>query len=120
MARMVNCHAGFFPWNCFYGVRSNSVAPESDSGSSSGLYSVVCLYERLMLGSQDIKRGKSVVTVPFLTASLLGHLFSHMVRMVDCHAEFFPLELLEKKHTWEDPLYTSRGHRLLFPIKFFL
>ena len=32
------------------------------------------------------KRGKSVVTVPFLTASLLGKLFSDMVRVVDCHA----------------------------------
>ena len=55
MVRVVNCHAGFFPWNCFYGVRSNSVTPTSDSGSSSGLYSLVCLYERLMPGSQDIK-----------------------------------------------------------------
>ena len=27
----------------------------------------------------------SVVTVPFLTASLLGYLLSHMVRVVDCH-----------------------------------
>ena len=27
-----------------------------------------------------------VVTVPFLTASLLGLLFSDMVRVVDCHA----------------------------------
>ena len=27
-----------------------------------------------------------VVTVPFLTASLLGYLFSDMVRVVDCHA----------------------------------
>ena len=57
------------------------------------------------------------MTVPFLTASLLGHLLSHIVRMVDCHAGFFPLELHEKQHTWEDPLYTSRGHRLLFPNK---
>ena len=32
------------------------------------------------------KRGKSIVTVPFLTASLLGLLFSDMVRVVDCHA----------------------------------
>ena len=32
------------------------------------------------------KRGKSVVKVPFLTTSLLGLLFSDMVRVVDCHA----------------------------------
>ena len=32
------------------------------------------------------KSGKSVVTVPFLTSSLLGQLFSNMVRVVDCHA----------------------------------
>ena len=32
------------------------------------------------------KRGKSEVTVPFLTASLMGKLFSDMVRVVDCHA----------------------------------
>ena len=32
------------------------------------------------------KRGKSVVTVPSLTALLLGKLFSDMVRVVDCHA----------------------------------
>ena len=52
------------------------------------------------------KRGKSVVTVPFLAASLLGKLFSDMVRVVDCHAgvlgsnpwqaqNIFPLELLQ-------------------------
>ena len=29
---------------------------------------------------------RSVVTVPFLTALLLGLLFSDMVRVVDCHA----------------------------------
>ena len=44
------------------------------------------------------------MTVPFLTASLLGQLFSDMVRVVDCHAgvlgsnpggsRYFPLELL--------------------------
>ena len=27
------------------------------------------------------------MTVPFLTVSLLGRLFSDMVRVVDCHAE---------------------------------
>ena len=32
------------------------------------------------------KREMSVVTVPFLTASLLGQLFSNMIRVVDCHA----------------------------------
>ena len=37
-----------------------------------------------MPGSQEIK-GESVVSVPFLTASLLGKLFSDMVRVVDCH-----------------------------------
>ena len=53
-----------------------------------------------MPGSQRIK-----VTVPFLTTSLLGYLFSVMVRVIDCHAgvlgsnpgglkAFFPLELL--------------------------
>ena len=58
-----------------------------------------------MPGSQKIKRGKSVVTVPFLPTSLLGLLFSDMVRVVDCHTgvlgsnpggpkRFFPLELL--------------------------
>ena len=29
---------------------------------------------------------RSVVTVPFLTPSLLGELFSDMVGVVDCHA----------------------------------
>ena len=51
MVRVVNCHAGVlgsnpggpkdFPlWNCFNGVRSNSVMPEatSESESGSGLY----------------------------------------------------------------------------------
>ena len=32
------------------------------------------------------KRGESVVTVPFLTASLSGKLFRDMVRVVDCHS----------------------------------
>ena len=56
MVRVVNCHAGvlgsnpgrpkdFSFWNCFNGVRSNSVMPGagSESESGSGLYSVVCL-----------------------------------------------------------------------------
>ena len=57
------------------------VAPESASGSGSGLYLVVV--DARLSGN---KRGKSVVTVPFLTALLLGKLFSDMVRVVDCHA----------------------------------
>ena len=56
MVRVVDCHAGvlgsnpggtkdFSLWNCFNGVRSNSVTPgaASESESGSGLYSVVCL-----------------------------------------------------------------------------
>ena len=56
MVRVVDCHAGvlgsnpggpkiFSPWNYFNGVRSNSVTPgaASESESSSGLYSLVCL-----------------------------------------------------------------------------
>ena len=52
MVRVVDCHAGvlgsnpcgpkiFSPWNYFTGGSGNSVAPESDSGSGSGLYLVV-------------------------------------------------------------------------------
>ena len=51
----------------FIGGSGNSVAPESASGSASGLYLVVV--DARLSGN---KRGKSVVTVPFLTASLLG------------------------------------------------
>ena len=51
----------------FTGGSGNSVAPESASGSGSGLYTVVV--DARLSGN---KRGKSVVTVPFLTASLLG------------------------------------------------
>ena len=51
--------------------------PESASGSSRGLYSVVCLLERLMPGSQKVKGGRTL---------LLGYLFSNMVRVGDCHA----------------------------------
>ena len=54
-------------------------APESASGSGSGLYTVVV--DARLSGNM---RGKSVVTVPFLTASLL--LFSDMVGVVDSHA----------------------------------
>ena len=54
-------------WNYFTGGRGNSVAPESASGSGSGLYTVVV--DARLSGN---KREKSVVTVPFLTASLLG------------------------------------------------
>ena len=56
MARVVECHTGvlgsnpgglkdFSLWNCFNGVRSNSVMPwaGSENENSSGLYSVVCL-----------------------------------------------------------------------------
>ena len=78
MVRVVDCHAGvlgwnpggpkiFSPWNYFTGGSGNSVAPESGSGSRSGLYTVVV--DARLSGN---KREKSVVTVPFLTASLLG------------------------------------------------
>ena len=53
------------PWNYFTGGSSNSVAPESASGSGSGLNTVVV--DVRLSGN---KRGKSVVTVPFLTAWL--------------------------------------------------
>ena len=56
-----------FPWNNFTGGSSNSEAPESASGSGSGLYTVVV--DALLSGN---KKGKNVVTVPFLTASLFG------------------------------------------------
>ena len=72
MVRVVDCHAGVLgsnpggpkiisPWNYFTGGSGNSVAPESASGSSSGLYTVVV--DARLSGN---KRG----TVPFLTASL--------------------------------------------------
>ena len=57
----------FSPWNYFTGGSGNSVAPESFSRSGSGLYSVVV--DARLSGN---KRRKSVVTVPLLTASLLG------------------------------------------------
>ena len=57
----------FPPWNYFTGGSGNSVEPKSASGSGCGLYSVVV--DARLSGN---KRGKSVVTVPFLTASLLG------------------------------------------------
>ena len=74
---MVDCHPGvvgsnpdgpkiFSPWNYFTGGSGNSVPPESASGSGSRLYLVVV--DARLSGN---KRGKSVVTVPFLTASLL-------------------------------------------------
>ena len=76
--RVANCQAGllgsnpggpkrFSPWNYFTGGSGNSVAPESASGSGSGLYTVV-----VDAPISENKRGKSVVTVLFLTASLLG------------------------------------------------
>ena len=52
----------FSPWNCYTGGSGNLVAPELASGSGSGI-------DARLSGN---KRGKSVVTVPFLTASLLG------------------------------------------------
>ena len=70
MVRVVDCHAGvlgsnrFSPWNYFTGGSGNLVAPESASGSGSGLYTVVV--DVRLSGN---KRGKGVVTVPFLTAS---------------------------------------------------
>ena len=48
-------------------VLNSEARPESASGSSSRLYSVVV--DARLSGK---KRGKSVVTVPFLTALLLG------------------------------------------------
>ena len=77
MVRVVDCHAGvlgsnpgrpktFSPWNYFTGGSGNSGAPETASGSGSGI-------PRLwLMPVSGNKRGKSVVTVPFLTASLLG------------------------------------------------
>ena len=67
MVRVVDCHAGvlgsnpggpriFSPWNYFTGGSGNSVAPESASGSGSGLYLVVI--DARLSGN---KRGKSVV-----------------------------------------------------------
>ena len=78
MVRVVDCHAGvlgsnpggpriFSPWNYFTGGSGNSGAPELASGSGSGIPQVVV--DARLSGN---KRGKSVVTVPFLTASLLG------------------------------------------------
>ena len=78
MVRVVDCHAGilgsnpggpkiFSPLNYFTGGSSNLVVPEAASGSGSGLFLVVV--DARLSGN---KRGKSVVTVPFLTASLLG------------------------------------------------
>ena len=71
MVRVVHCHTGvlgskpggpsrFSPWNYFTGGSGNSVAPESASGSGSGLYSVVV--DTQLSGN---KRGKSIVSVPF-------------------------------------------------------
>ena len=58
----------YFPLGItFTGGSGNSVAPELASGSGSGLYTAVV--DARLSGN---KRGKSVVAVPFLTASLLG------------------------------------------------
>ena len=78
MVRAVDCHAGvlgsnpcrpkrFSPWNYFNGGSDNSVMPESASGAVAG-YTVGTVDARLPRN----KRGKSVLTVPFLTALLLG------------------------------------------------
>ena len=78
MVRVVDYHAGvlgsnpggpkrFPPLNYFSGGSGNSVVPESASGSGSGLYTVVV--DAWLSGN---KRGKGVVTLPFLTVSLLG------------------------------------------------
>ena len=80
MVRVVACHAGvlgsnpdrpkiFSLWNYFTVGSSNSVVPESASGSGSGLYTVTVVVDAWLSRN---KRGKSVVTVPFQTASLLG------------------------------------------------
>ena len=64
MVRVVDCHAGvlgsntggpkrFSPWNNFTDGSVNSVAPESDSGSGSRLYTVM-----VDAGSQEIKGGR--------------------------------------------------------------
>ena len=74
MVRVVDCHAGvlgsnpdgpkiFSPWNYFTGGSSNSVVP----GRGSGLYTVVV--DAWLSGN---KSRKSVVTVPFQMALLLG------------------------------------------------
>ena len=73
MVRVADCHAGVLgsnsggPKRFPLGVTGISEAPETASGSASGLYSVVV--DARLSGN---KRGKSVVTVPFLTASMLG------------------------------------------------
>ena len=75
---MVDCHTRvlgsnpggpliFSPWNYFTGDSGNSVAPELASGSGNGLCTVKV--DARLLGN---KRGKSVVSVPVLTAWLLG------------------------------------------------
>ena len=78
MDRVADCHAKvlgsnpgrpkrFSLRNYLTGGSGNLVAPESASGSGSGQYSVVV--DARLSGN---KRGKSVVTVPFLTASQFG------------------------------------------------
>ena len=78
MVRVVDCHAGVLglnpvgpkrlsPGNYFTGGSGNLVAPVSASGSGSGLYRVA-----VDAWPSGNKWEKSVVTEPFLTASLLG------------------------------------------------
>ena len=78
MVRVVDCHAGilgsnpggskrFSPWNHLTSGSGYSVAPELASGNGSGL----------SIGTDEAqlsknKKGMSVLTMPFLTASLLG------------------------------------------------
>ena len=65
----------FSPWNYFTGGSGNLVASELASGSGSGLYTVVV--DARLSGT---KRGKSVVTGPFLTASLLGRALTRILK----------------------------------------
>ena len=79
MVRVVDCHTGVLssnpggpkifplPRNYFTGSSGNSVVHEAASGSGSGQYFV--MVDARLSGN---KRGKSVVIVPFLTASLLS------------------------------------------------
>ena len=72
MVRVVDClgsnpdgHKRFSPWNYFTCGSDNLVGPELASGIGSGLYLVVV--DARLSGN---KRGKSVMTMPFLTNSL--------------------------------------------------
>ena len=63
--------------------------------------SLLCLWqylenERKYVSVFGLESGlhHTVVTVPFLTASLLGLLFSDMVRVVNCHAGVLQVRIL--------------------------